>query len=63
MQSVEGMKLVCHELALAGNDPEGSTVDDIVKDADRLISILSNKVHIFIAFFCVLILYMCKITL
>lgn len=43
-QSVEGMKLVCHELALAANDPEGNTVDDIVKDADRLVSILSNKV-------------------
>ncbi|CAO2823819.1 unnamed protein product [Amaranthus hypochondriacus] len=43
-QSVEGMKVVCHELAQATNDPEGSTMDDIVKDADRLVSILANKV-------------------
>ncbi|XP_021726403.1 protein MOR1-like isoform X2 [Chenopodium quinoa] len=43
-QSVEGMKVVCHELAQATNDPEGSTMDDIVKDADRLVIILANKV-------------------
>ncbi|KNA20108.1 hypothetical protein SOVF_055370 [Spinacia oleracea] len=43
-QSVEGMKVVCHELAQATNDPEGSTMDDIVKDADRLVSVLANKV-------------------
>ena len=36
--------MVCHELAQATNDPEGSTMDDIVKDADRLVSILANKV-------------------
>ncbi|KAL0442796.1 UNVERIFIED_CONTAM: protein MOR1 [Sesamum latifolium] len=29
-QSVEGMKVVCHELAQATADPEGSTMDDIV---------------------------------
>ncbi|CAL5409801.1 unnamed protein product [Camellia sinensis] len=43
-QSVEGMKVVCHELAQATNDPEGSAMDDVVKDADRLVSCLANKV-------------------
>ncbi|KAL5775569.1 hypothetical protein ACOSP7_013126 [Xanthoceras sorbifolium] len=43
-QSVEGMKVVCHELAQATNDPEGSTMDELVKDADRLVSCLANKV-------------------
>ncbi|XP_057949966.1 protein MOR1 isoform X2 [Malania oleifera] len=43
-QSVEGMKVVCHELAQANSDPEGSAVDDIVKDADRLVYCLANKV-------------------
>ncbi|KAL1560195.1 Protein MICROTUBULE ORGANIZATION 1, variant 2 [Salvia divinorum] len=37
-QTVEGMKVVCHELAQATADPEGSTMDDIVKDADRLVA-------------------------
>ncbi|KAH6829059.1 ARM repeat superfamily protein [Perilla frutescens var. hirtella] len=37
-QSVEGMKVVCHELAQATSDPEGSTMDGIVKDADRLVA-------------------------
>lgn len=43
-QSVEGMKVVCHELAAATNDPEGSLMDDLVKDADRLVSCLATKV-------------------
>ncbi|CAL5344938.1 unnamed protein product [Camellia sinensis] len=43
-QSVEGMKVVCHELALATSNPEGTAMDDIVKDADRLVSCLANKV-------------------
>lgn len=43
-QSVEGMKVVCHELAQATSDPEGSAMDDILKDADRLVSCLANKV-------------------
>ncbi|KAM7500819.1 hypothetical protein LguiA_025233 [Lonicera macranthoides] len=43
-QSVEGMKVVCPLLAQASNDPEGSVMDDIVKDADRLVSSLANKV-------------------
>ncbi|XP_027367381.1 protein MOR1 [Abrus precatorius] len=43
-QSVDGMKVVCHELAQATNDPEGSAMDELVKDADRLVSCLANKV-------------------
>ncbi|KDP34897.1 hypothetical protein JCGZ_09185 [Jatropha curcas] len=43
-QSVEGMKVVCHELAQAIGDPEGSTMDELVKDADRLVSCLASKV-------------------
>ncbi|GMH05428.1 hypothetical protein Nepgr_007268 [Nepenthes gracilis] len=43
-QSVEGMKVVCHELTQATNDPDGSAMDDIVKDADQLVSCLANKV-------------------
>ncbi|AET01913.2 microtubule organization protein [Medicago truncatula] len=42
-QSVEGMKVVCHELAQA-TDPEGSAMDELVKDADRLVSCLANEV-------------------
>jgi cytoskeleton-associated protein 5 len=42
MQSVEGMKVVCHELAQA-TDPEGSAMDELVKDADRLVSCLANE--------------------
>ncbi|XP_062109528.1 protein MOR1-like isoform X1 [Humulus lupulus] len=43
-QSVEGMKVVCHELTQATNDPEGSAMDELIKDADRLASCLANKV-------------------
>lgn len=43
-QSVEGMKVVCHELTQATNDPESSGMDDIVKDEDRLVSCLASKV-------------------
>ncbi|GAB2298703.1 Protein MICROTUBULE ORGANIZATION 1, variant 2 [Dionaea muscipula] len=43
-QSVEGMKVVCHELTLAMNDPEGSSLDELVKDTDRLVSCLATKV-------------------
>lgn len=43
MQSVEGMKVVCHELAQATSDPEGNAMDELVKDADRLVSCLANK--------------------
>ncbi|KAM7525117.1 hypothetical protein LguiA_015019 [Lonicera macranthoides] len=44
-QSVEGMKVVCYELAQATSDPEGSAMDDIEKDADRLVSCLANKAN------------------
>ncbi|XAR66434.1 hypothetical protein NMG60_11012669 [Bertholletia excelsa] len=43
-QSVEGMKVVCHELTQATIDPEGSVMEDILKDADRLVSCLASKV-------------------
>ena len=43
-QSVEGMKVVCHELAQASNDPEESAIDELVKDSDGLVSCLANKV-------------------
>lgn len=43
LQSVEGMKVVCHELAQATSDPEGSAMDQLVKDADKLVSCLANK--------------------
>lgn len=43
-QSVEGMKVVCHELAQASNDPEEIAIDELVKDADGLVSCLANKV-------------------
>uniref|UniRef100_A0A7N1A6B8 TOG domain-containing protein n=1 Tax=Kalanchoe fedtschenkoi TaxID=63787 RepID=A0A7N1A6B8_KALFE len=43
-QSVEGMKLVCHELDLVINDPESSGMEEIMKDADRLVSCLATKV-------------------
>ncbi|BFG14545.1 hypothetical protein CerSpe_008190 [Prunus speciosa] len=42
-QSVQGMKVVCHELAQSINDPEGSAMDELVRDADRLVSRLADK--------------------
>lgn len=44
VQSVEGMKLVCHELDTVTNDPESSGMEEIMKDTDRLVSCLANKV-------------------
>ncbi|GAB2232981.1 hypothetical protein Droror1_Dr00002194 [Drosera rotundifolia] len=43
-QSVEGMKVVCHELTQAMSDPDGSALDDLVKDTDRLVACLATKV-------------------
>ncbi|CAM8905774.1 unnamed protein product [Rhodiola kirilowii] len=43
-QSVEGMKLVCHELDSVTNDPESSGMEEIMKDTDRLVACLANKV-------------------
>ena len=37
VQSVEGMQVVFHELEQATSDLEGSAVDDILKDAYRLV--------------------------
>lgn len=44
------MKVVCHELTQATADPEGKLMDDVVKDADRLVSCLLNKVIIILGF-------------
>lgn len=43
-QSVEGMKVICHELTQALADPENSFIDDLVKEADKLVSSLANMV-------------------
>uniref|UniRef100_A0A1D1XIA6 Protein MOR1 n=1 Tax=Anthurium amnicola TaxID=1678845 RepID=A0A1D1XIA6_9ARAE len=43
-QSVEGMKVVCHELTQVGTDPENSVLEDLVKEADKLVSCLANMV-------------------
>ncbi|KAI8567611.1 hypothetical protein RHMOL_Rhmol02G0135000 [Rhododendron molle] len=43
-QSVEGMKFICNVLVQATSNPEDGAMDDIVKDADRLVSCLANKV-------------------
>ncbi|KAG0450884.1 hypothetical protein HPP92_026450 [Vanilla planifolia] len=43
-QSVEGMKVVCHELTQASNDPDGCVNEELVKEADRLVSCLANMV-------------------
>ncbi|XP_019170142.1 PREDICTED: protein MOR1-like [Ipomoea nil] len=43
-QVIEGMKVVCHELLMAMNDPDGSGMDEILKDADRIVLCLANKV-------------------
>lgn len=45
MQSVEGMKIICHELTQAV-DPESSVLDDLIKEADRLVSCLSDMVNL-----------------
>ncbi|EEC71701.1 hypothetical protein OsI_04204 [Oryza sativa Indica Group] len=42
-QSVEGMKVICHELTQAV-DPESSVLDDLIKEADRLVSCLAVMV-------------------
>ena len=39
------MKLVCHELSQAANDAERKTMDDLVRDSDRLVMSLSTKVN------------------
>ncbi|GJU32403.1 hypothetical protein Tco_1175992, partial [Tanacetum coccineum] len=44
LQSVEGMKVVCQEFEAISKDPEVHLVDDLIKDADRLVSCLAAKV-------------------
>ncbi|XP_078437424.1 ARM repeat superfamily protein [Wolffia australiana] len=43
-QSVEGMKVVCHELTQTVSDPDNSIWDDLLKEADKLVSCLANMV-------------------
>ncbi|XP_020695563.1 protein MOR1 isoform X2 [Dendrobium catenatum] len=43
-QSVEGMKVVCHELTQAANDPDSNLNEDLVKEIDRLVSCLATMV-------------------
>ncbi|CAL9135877.1 unnamed protein product [Musa acuminata var. zebrina] len=43
-QSVEGMKVICHELTQVSNDPDSCVIEDLVKDADRLVSCLATMV-------------------
>ncbi|KAJ1285939.1 hypothetical protein BS78_03G315500 [Paspalum vaginatum] len=42
-QSVEGMKVICHELTQAA-DPQSTVLDDLIKEADRLVSCLAVMV-------------------
>ncbi|CAI9266093.1 unnamed protein product [Lactuca saligna] len=37
------MKVVCHELVAASNDPEGSLMDDLVKDVEKLVFCIAPK--------------------
>ncbi len=41
---MDGLKLVCHELAKAAGDPDSGALDDLTKDADLLVSTLFIKV-------------------
>ncbi|XP_039113731.1 protein MOR1 [Dioscorea cayenensis subsp. rotundata] len=43
-QSVEGMKVICHELTQATTDPENSVIEDLAKEADRLVECLAAMV-------------------
>lgn len=48
LQSVEGMKVICHELTQVAGDPENSAIEDLSKDADRLVSCLATMVIEFV---------------
>jgi cytoskeleton-associated protein 5 len=50
MQSVEGMKVICHELTQAISDAESSVVADLVREADKLVSCLAVMVIFFYSF-------------
>lgn len=61
MQSVEGMKVICHELTQAA-DPESTILEELIKEADRLVSCLAVMVNIIlfsllVCFFLLLILF------
>ncbi|XP_072993641.1 protein MOR1-like isoform X1 [Typha latifolia] len=43
-KSVEGMKVICHELTQATGEPESSLIEDLVKEADKLVSCLAIMV-------------------
>eukprot|EP01018_Ginkgo_biloba_P037454 Gb_11679 [translate_table: standard] len=43
-QAVEGMKFICYELSQANSDSENIAMDDLIKDADHLVSCLTTKV-------------------
>ncbi|KMZ71606.1 Protein MOR1, partial [Zostera marina] len=43
-QSVEGMKVICHELTQVTTDPENIEIEDLVDEAERLVSCLSHMV-------------------
>lgn len=45
MQSVEGMKVICHELTQVTTDPENIEIEDLVDEAERLVSCLSHMVR------------------
>lgn len=49
LQSVEGMKVICHELTQAA-DPESTVLEDLIKEADRLVSCLAVMVCIWCIF-------------
>ena len=54
MQEVEGMKLVCHELSQVANDAERKTMDDLVRDSDRLVMSLLAKVNQCLVYLCII---------
>lgn len=44
VQSVEGMKVICHELTQVTGDLDNNAIEDLAKDADRLVSCLATMV-------------------
>ena len=53
MQTVEGMKLVCHELGQDGNDAEITTMDDLVRDLESSCDVIVSKGKFNVWFICV----------
>lgn len=56
MQSVEGMKVICHELTQAA-DPESTILEELIKEADRLVSCLAVMVNIILFSLLVCVLF------